>query len=129
GFFVVGNFIGRVIFSVLLAVIYIVLVLPIGAFMARKRPDYLLMEWDEGFDEEWEDVAESALAPWQDMAGGADSLTKRKGFVYSIFRLFAYFTMKRHFILLPLLGILLLLGLVFFFISSTVIAPFIYTLF
>jgi hypothetical protein len=51
------------------------------------------------------------------------------GVVYSIFRLFAYFTVKRHFILLPLLFILLLLGLVFFFISSTVIAPFIYTLF
>jgi hypothetical protein len=126
GFFVLGNYIGRIIFSVLLGIIYIIFVLPIGAIMARKRQDYLLIQWDERFEAAGVD---SALSSWQDIACGTGSPTRLKGFMYSIFRLFAYFTVRRHFILLPLLCILLLLGLLFFFISSTVIAPFIYTLF
>ena len=120
-----GNVMGHIIFSLLLSVVYVILILPVGLIMKKKANKYDLMKWETSFDGE----ICSTLKPKEWDAGNTHQSKESYGLLYNLFRLFTYFHMKRQHILLPVLFILILIGLIFFFVASTVIAPFIYTLF
>ena len=54
---------------------------------------------------------------------------KKTGKFKNIFKILGYFINKKQFILIPTLCILILLGFLLFFITSSIITPMIYTLF
>ena len=121
----IGNIIGTTIFSIILGILYIVFILPVGLAILRKRKKYNMAVWNEFFDSS----VDSTLSYKQKSAEGTSDIRDRYGIMHSVFRLFAYFYMNRQYIFIPVLCILVIIGLIFFFVSSTIIAPFIYTLF
>lgn len=125
GFVFLGKLIGRAVFLVLLTLIYIVLVLPVGLFIRRKRKDFGFQNWNNkyvGKDTAFENINTTGIE-------GVDEISKRS-FLRNIYNLFSLFIRNRRLPLIPVAIILILLGLILFFISSSVVFNFfIYTLF
>ena len=119
-FSIVGNKIGELIFDILLLIVYFVFVLPVGIFMRRKNHDYLYLEWDGKYP-----FAErEGFTSWK-----SSGMTSRNGMLSTSARIIEVFMMNGKYILIPAVMILIALGIILFFVSSSVMAPFIYTLF
>lgn len=118
---VMGKF-GHLIFSALLAVIYVVLLTP-PARLARSSLRFPAVEWQPGDTPPgvgWQ--RRSATARMTDGNGGS-------GLLGTVVRILRHFVRHGQWFLLPLLVLLLALGVLLFFAQTSVIAPFIYTLF
>ena len=122
-FIAFGNFIGKIIFSYMLSFVYIILVVPIGLIMRKKRNNYDIAQWDG----EYEGKENSGFAAWKnDLQKDEKNENSMRGIA---FRLLGYFFTSGQYILMPSVFILIVIGVFLFFVSSSVIAPFIYTLF
>ena len=119
-FSIFGNKIGEIIFDVLLLIVYFVFVLPVGLFMRRKNHEYLYAEWDDKypFDER------SGFTVWKSSASSS-----KGGMLGTSARIIQMLMMNGKYIFIPAVIILIALGIILFFVSSSVMAPFIYTLF
>jgi len=121
-FFSFGNGIGKAILStILLVFVYTIFILPVGLVMQKKKGKYQFERWKDALDSSHQ----TALSP----RGNQESVNKKTSNRYVLLRVFSYFIRKKHFIMIPVLCILLILALLFFFISTTIIAPFVYTIF
>ena len=113
----VGNGIGKIMFSILLAVVYIGIVIPVSLLKKHEREMYLLMEWDGEY-------------PGKEISGYFDwSGVVRNEERGTIFQLIGDLVENGEYYLIPVVVILVVLGTILFFVSSSVMAPFIYTLF
>ena len=119
-FSIVGNKIGELIFDILLLIVYFVFVLPVGIFMRRKNHDYLYLEWDG----QYPFAEREGFTSWK-----SSGMTSRNGMLSTSARIIEVFMMNGKYILIPAVMILIALGIILFFVSSSVMAPFIYTLF
>ena len=119
-FSIFGNKIGELIFDVLLLIVYFVFVLPVGLFMRRKNHDYLYLEWDDKYPYD----EKNGFTSWK--SSGASS---KNGMLSTSARIIEMFMMNGKYIFIPAVLILIALGIILFFVSSSVMAPFIYTLF
>lgn len=118
GFMKVGNAVGNLIFKLLLIIIYIVFFIPAGKLMDKRK--YEFYSWETGLSN-----ARGFIDREKIYKPDSDYSDKN----ISLYRVISFFMERKQFIMLPALIILLALGIVLFFLSSTVVAPFIYTLF
>jgi len=118
-----GNTMGKVLFAVLLTVLYVLLILPIGLLLRRKREAQGYYAWGEEPPE-----PRSAFAQIEEKEGPAQKQGRASYFGIA-YRLLSVFIANRKYILIPIVIILVIAGLILFFVSSNVMTAFIYTLF
>jgi hypothetical protein len=114
-----SSWIGAGILGVLLAVIYLLLVVP-SAFLLR------LLGKNEA-PNQWAGSEPTQWGAWK-MKQTTSSAAPRTRLPL-VFIVLSYFVRQRQYLLLPVVFVLVLLGVLFFFVSSSPLAPFIYTLF
>jgi hypothetical protein len=115
---------GWLVMLILLTVVYFVLLWPAGRLRRRR---------EEGFIA-WEDQPPAATFGWRpiDLAetdSGPATQARRRGLPLLLVRVIAFFFRRGNYVLLPILILLLVLGLILYFVQSSALAPFIYTLF
>ena len=116
----IGNKLGNIIFSVLLFIVYGIFVVPISFIMKNRKNNYSYILWDD----EYKGEENSCFSPWKEK-----KKVEAKGIRGVSFGLIQYMILNRKFIFIPVVVVLLMIGIVLFFVSSSVFAPFIYTLF
>ncbi len=111
-FNLIANFIGNIIFKIILTIVYVILVIPIGLIIRVKRKKEILNR-DTNFI---------------NYNNSDTKLNNNKG-IFNILRIFKLFSNEHYALMLPLIIILITIGILLIFVQSSVIAPFIYTLF
>ena len=118
---------GQLMMSILLTLVYFGLIWPLGLWERVKRGGtHPFHSWDVAVP-----PLKSACEalPESSMRGSVDSPLATKS--RSVFGLFAetlkFFAQRGHYMMLPILLVLLLLGLILFFVQTSALAPFIYT--
>lgn len=113
---------GSWLFSVVLTFLYFVLVTPVGLALRQRRREVL---------QYWKERPTAAQSMWRPKDTSAERYIRKAGrsTFGSLFSVLQYFHAGRHYILLPFLIVVLALGLVLFFVKSSALAPFIYTVF
>jgi len=127
GFVQVAHCIGKVIFGAILTLIFYFLLCPVG----------LILRWVKGLQPfyRWQGAQiPDITSAWQKKITVVDhrlasTSAKRLPVLLQIFAVISYFIKHGHYIYLPILLILLILGLLLFFLKSSSLAPFIYTIF
>ena len=120
----VGNKVFNLIFSLILSLVYFIFVWPISIFTRKKYAQkYGYYKWNEktkinfpGFKEKKENY----------LLEDARNIPTR---IKIIQKIFIYFSSSKQYLFIPLIFILIFLGLLFFFITSSIITPIIYPLF
>lgn len=116
----VGNKIGNIIFGILLTVVYLVFLIPVSRFIKRKKGKYLYLSWNG----EYPGNEKTGFISWM----GTD-IADKKGMLGTMTGLMGTFINHGQQIFVPIVVLLVILGVILFFVSSSVMAPFIYTLF
>lgn len=125
GFVILTKAIGNTVFFVVLTVVYSVFILPVGIFWRRSRNAHHFFEWKKGYN-----GPNSTFLSFRDKDKAPVSEKQRHPFIRTIVDIFGTFVANKRISLVPVLVILVLLGLLLFFVStSTVFNFFIYTLF
>jgi hypothetical protein len=120
------GFIGKTIFAIVLSFVYVVLVTPVGLVwraVRGRRPFYAWAGDTPPAVEGW--VVKQAVD--DDRSVSQDAV--RRSLITQPFVIVGYFIRHGHFILIPVVLFLLSIGLILFFVKSSALAPFIYTLF
>lgn len=108
----IGNFIFLIFFRLLLAVVYVLTILPISLIHRKSKINPEADDWtDKVFDYS---ISES------------DKYHHNK--LISCLSVIKFFINKKQWFLIPTIVILLVLGLVFAFIQSSIVLPFIYSI-
>jgi len=117
-----GNLVGKVIFAAVLAVIYCLLVFPAGLLVRRKRGAQGYAVWDQ--------TQQQPRSMFTDTAG-TDGFSRqaRASYLGILLRLISGFAANGKYVLIPAVIVLVIVGLILFFVSSNVATAFIYTLF
>ena len=117
--------IGRLVLGIALVLVFYLLMVPAGWFL-RRRGEATPYAW-------WTDQPPATVEGWIDKEDPDLALRSRLGrgapLLSQPFLIVADFIQRGRFLLLPALCVLLLLGLVLFFVQTSVLAPFLYTLF
>lgn len=115
---------GGFLLGALLALVYGVLITPVGWLIRRMKGADPIYAWDgpapvgmEGWQRK-EILYETNAGP-----AGKPNLLRR------LLNVLRFFAERGHYVFLPVLLILIALGMVLFFVQSSALAPFIYTLF
>lgn len=116
------NGVGHGVFTVLLTCIYYVLVVPLGFFRRRSKPWSPFVRWENSMPKSAAWSPKITQTIFHERAGAAN-------LVGSACNVVLYFARHGNWLLIPLLVILLSLGLILFFVQTSALAPFIYTLF
>lgn len=110
----------------ILTIIYIVFVLPIGLIYRKKwRKEYEFFSWNSTNQK----LKERGFRKRKNSDEEEIDEIKRNNKIKSVTKIVGYFIEKKQFILIPILCTLILLGFLFFFVTSSVVTPMIYTLF
>jgi hypothetical protein len=130
GFVKIAHGIGTVIFGLLLTIIFYLLLCPVGLFLRIIAGRAPFFSWSEN-SRRGHPLTDSF---WQPKVTVVDHRTaaasaQRAPVILQLFAVLSYFIKHGHFIYLPILLILLVLGLMLFFLKSSSLAPFIYTIF
>ncbi len=116
---------GRLAFTVLLSLIYVVLFWPVGWWMRFKNGADPIYAWEgdaPGTMHGWTAKAVSVITHSSERRG-------ERHLMLQPFFIVGFFLQRRSLLLIPSLILLLVLGLVLFFVQTSALAPFIYTLF
>ena len=120
------GWIGKTVLLAFLSVTYFLIITPVGVVWRALRgrdPFY-----------GWTGAAPTGMQGWVpksvvDDHRSASSEASLRGLSSQIFVVVGYFVRNGHFVLVPVVVFLLLAGLVLFFVKSSALAPFLYTLF
>ena len=115
-----GNTAGKAVFAILLTALYVLLILPVGLILRRKREAQGYFTWEQP-------PAPRSLFRTIDHTAAAK--TGKASYFGIVYRLLSIFAANRKFILIPIVIILVIAGLILFFVSSNVMTAFIYTIF
>jgi len=118
-----GNTAGKVVFAVVLAVLYFVFILPVGLILRRKREAQGYFTWKNT------PPKPQSLFVAVTQTDGSATKKRKASYLGITYQLFSVFAGNRKYILIPVVIILVIVGLVLFFVSSNVMTAFIYTLF
>jgi hypothetical protein len=115
---------GHLVMTLLLAVIYYLLVWPLGRLSRTSATGFY----------HWGDQPPESRTAWQAIDFVADDApatanARYRGLPLLLFGVIGFFVRRGNYILLPLIVLLIVLGLVLFIVQSSVLAPFIYPLF
>ena len=119
---------GRLVMTVLLTLVYFLLISPLG-WWERKRHggSHPFHSWDKappGLITGWEQLPE--LSP--DLVVSKQKVFRSRSLLSMLSETLVFFAERGHYLLLPVLLFLLFLGLVLFFVQTSALAPFIYTI-
>ena len=115
------NIILNLIISILLAFVYIIYLIPTSLLMRRKYVEnYEFYTWNQ---EQKHNNRFRLIKLNQNNVLGVNNKYKK------IFGIISYFYENGHYLLLPLIFLLILIGMLFFFVTSSIIAPMIYPFF
>ncbi|MEH2236070.1 DUF5989 family protein [Nostoc sp.] len=118
--------IGEKIFLLIILASYFLFIVPIGVLLRRQKTNNSFYAWQDKFMAQvqgwiqWE--SREDIQPLQPGA-------KKRPLMLQLVWVVAYFIRNGHYLLIPVLVLLLVLGLILFFVKASVLAPFIYTLF
>jgi hypothetical protein len=114
--------IGHFIFNALLTILYYLVLTPIGRLTGKASPALPFAAWDS---------PEKAVSyGWRDKTTRTLVQESGEAHIGNIFyQILRYFVQHGRWFLIPLIIVLLFLGLILFFAQTSVLAPFIYTLF
>ena len=119
---------GRIVMTVLLTVVYFALISPLGAWERRRQKgSHPFHTWDKTpppLMTGWEAIQESAL----ETIAVRQQVSRSRSLISLLSETLIFFAERGHYLLLPVLLFLLLLGLVLFFVQTSALAPFIYTI-
>lgn len=116
---------GGVLFAALLAMVYAVLIVPVGVLLRRISGLGPIVTWDKA-------QPAGGLEGWHPKEVAFEVQVGRRGkpsLARRFLTVLQFFARRGHYIFLPTLILLLALGVVLFFVKSSALAPFIYTLF
>ncbi len=120
--------VGSLIFALLISIIYFVVISPFGALIRHRKSVTTFYDWNG------KDVDSNNII-WRDKPLQEQKFDiklsgqKKRNFNLTLFYVLAFFLNKRHWLIIPSIVILMVIGIVFFFIQSSALAPLIYTLF
>ncbi len=116
---IVGKIINGVVYIVyvtLLVVIYCLCIFPIGVIMQMRNNK----------KNKYEQINSTFV---EKEKSGNKGVKTNKNRIYQISSIIQYFMRKEYIIILPTLVLIIIIGIVFAFLQSSIVAPFIYTLF
>ncbi len=119
-----AQMLGGLIMAALLTIVYYLMFWPAG-LLWRRRGTYPFQEWTEtapAVGPRWEKI--DLVEP-----GFRTTDVRRRSMPVLFGSVIAHFFRRSHYLVLPILIVLLLLGLALFFVQGSALAPFIYTLF
>jgi len=116
--------IGAGVLLALLTLLYFLCIWPIGAILRRTRGSDPIYRWDGAIDKPGEGWRAKEIVCSVSLRESAHRST-----LHRALGVFAFFARRKHYLVLPTLLILLLLGVVLLFVHSSALAPLIYTLF
>ena len=139
---------GRLVMTVLLTVVYLVMIVPLGWYQRRRQgggqPFYRWDPTQPASTQPSQNLPAQNLpsqnlpagtTAWETLSPSESSPTttrRQTGRTRSLVSLLAetlsFFAQRGHYLLLPVLLFLLLLGLILFFVQTSALAPFIYTI-
>ena len=118
---------GQFMMNILLTIVYFLMLWPLGIWERRKRggthPFYSWKDSAPLLKSGWEELPESSRSAVPD----APLKTGSRSLIGLFAEALRFFTERGHYLLLPILLILLLLGLILFFVQTSALAPLIYT--
>jgi len=117
--------VGGALFAVLLTLVYGALMVPVGFLLRAFGGSGPIATWDRA-------QPAGGLEGWRAKEVACEVRASRRGKPSLAMRFLAvlrFFVRRGHYVFLPTLVIVLALGLVLFFVKSSALAPFIYTLF
>jgi hypothetical protein len=114
--------VGSWLFATALTILYFAIVTPVGLAMRRSRGPGV---------SRWTRAAPASRSTWEVKQSPAGSSVRQssRSLLESFLFVLQYFHSRRQYVLLPFLVIVLAFGLLLFFVKSSALAPFIYTLF
>jgi hypothetical protein len=115
---------GWLVMNVLLTVVYFTLIWPAGYCSRRRTSGFV----------SWDGQPPEGKTGWQpidavETAESADSAESRRSLPMLLLGVIAFFIRRGNYLIVPIIILLLVLGLVLYFVQSSALAPFIYTLF
>lgn len=115
---------GWLVMTILLTIVYFCLIWPASLFSRRRAAGFVA----------WDDRPPDSTTAWQpvDVADANDTTRveqRTRSLPFLLASMIAFFFRRGDYVLLPILILLLVLGLVLYFVQSSALAPFIYTLF
>ncbi|HEY9831161.1 MAG TPA: DUF5989 family protein [Stenomitos sp.] len=116
---------GKGLFLLSLSFSYFFLILPVGVLLRKQQKNTSFYTWQDKFKtnvEGWSKWERENIKPLQPGA-------KKRPLMLQLAWVVAYFIRNRHYLFIPVLVLLLVLGLIMFFVKASALAPFIYTLF
>ena len=109
----ISNILIKVLFSILLTVIYFLFVFPFSFIIKSKQK-----------------IEKNDSTNFVDYSCQETFINVNKNsFLYQIARIFKFFINENYFIFIPLLIVLIIISIILVFVQSSAIAPFIYTIF
>lgn len=120
----ITSVIGNTIFRVLLLFVYYILIVPFGMITKKKREQYGYLSWD---NDENLTLINTSFDEWDESE--AQNKRKSNGMLTVFINVIGMMIERKQIFMIPAIIVLVILGLLLFFASSTVLAPFIYTLF
>jgi hypothetical protein len=118
------HFLGGMAFAAVLALVYLLLVVPVGLALRRGRGTRPIYLWNRNVPAQMEGwSAKEVVFEIDEGEPGKSGLFKR------FRRVLQFFVSRGHLLFLPMLVIVIALGMALFFVKSSALAPFIYTLF
>lgn len=122
-----ANVMGRVVMTLVLSVIYIGWFWPVGVLQRSRRGTHPFHSWADGQN--------PVAAGWDTLQLNDDEWTASDGkrstrsLIAQLFGILGFFARRGQWAMMPILVLLLVIGLVLFFVSTSALAPFVYTIF
>jgi hypothetical protein len=116
--------IGGFLFTVLLTLVYGLLVTPVGWVLRTMKGSDPLYSWTSAPPEGMEGWRPKQVL-YEANIGQRANLSVARRFI----KVLQFFASQGHYLFIPTLLLLLVLGMILFFVKSSALAPFIYTLF
>ncbi len=117
---------GWIVMSLLLTIIYFALIAPAGWILRSRKGTHPFHSWNAGNVPEnligWEPVAVRQIT-------ARASSTRRRSLPMLLLSTLGFFYERGHYLVLPILVLLMAIGAILFFVQGSVLAPFIYTIF
>jgi hypothetical protein len=115
---------GWLVMNVLLTVVYFTLIWPAGHFSRRRASGFA----------SWDDQPPEQKTAWLpiDVVESPESTVaaeRRRSLPMLLVGVIAFFVRRGNYLIVPIIILLLVMGLVLYFVQSSALAPFIYTLF
>ena len=134
---------GRIVMTVVLTIVYFTLIVPAGGLLRRRNGAHPFHAWTGSPPTEalgWEPLPpqHNIASPTLALEGGSptglvpthnSTRSNRRSLPRLLLATLGFFYERGHYLILPILFVLLGLGLLLFFVQGSVLAPFIYTLF